>query len=692
MANNKSVKANKNLIKWTGPNGLPDFSKIKDADFGPAFKIAMKKGLKNIDAIANNKNKPTFKNTILALETGEDDLSRISAIFWNRSGAHTNETIQKLEREISPKMSRYASKISMNKKLFKRIDTLWQKRDTLGLDSEQLIVLERYWKSYVKSGAKLSTKKQKRLATINEELAGIGTNFGQNMLNDEASWSLILSEEKELAGIPDFLKSAMQAAAKERLGDKKSENKYAVTLSRSIIEPFLTFSENRELREKAFGAFAQRGEHKGKHDNRPLVKQTLVLRDEKAKLLGYKNYAELKLDNTMAKTPKAVNKLLGNVWDKALVKAKSEEDDLAKIIASEGKNHNVAPWDWRHYAEKLRQEKYDFSEAELKPYLQLENVITACFDVAERLFGLTVKEVKGVKAYHPDVRTFTVKNKKGKVVGTFLGDYFARPSKRSGAWMSAFQSQHKLADTKSGKQKPIIYNVMNFAKGEPTLLSLDDARTLFHEFGHALHGLLSNVTHPSVAGTAVSRDWVELPSQLYEHWFMVPEILSKYAKHYKTGKPMPKALLKKLKAAETFNAGFQTIEFTSSAIIDMAYHTAKKVSETSFDPMKFEAKKLKELKMPSSIIMRHRTPHFAHVFSGDGYSAGYYSYMWSEVLDADAFRAFEEIKDPFDNKLAKRLKKYVYSSGGSIDPKNAYKKFRGKLPSPQAMLQGRGLI
>lgn len=692
MANAKPTKINKNLVNWSGPNGLPNFTKIKDNDFGPAFKIAMKKGLEKINQIANNKNKATFKNTIIALETGENDLSRISAIFWNLSGAHTNETIQKLEREISPKISRYASKISMNKKLFKRIDALWQKRKKLGLDSEQLIVLERYWKSYVKSGAKLNPKKQKRLASINEKLAGLGTSFGQNMLADEASWSMILSDKEELAGIPDFLKSAMAAAAKERLGDNKSEGKFAVTLSRSIIEPFLTFSDNRELREKAFNAFAARGEHKGKHDNRPLVKQTLVLRDEKAKLLGYKNYAALKLDNTMAKTPKAVNTLLDNVWEKALVKAKNEENALAKIIAAEGKNHKVAPWDWRHYSEKLRQEKYDFSEVELKPYLQLENVITACFDVAERLFGLKLEEVKGVKAYHPDVRIFTVKNKKGKMVGTFLGDYFARPSKRSGAWMSAFQSQHKLADTKSGKQQPIIYNVMNFAKGEPTLLSLDDARTLFHEFGHALHGLLSNVTHPSVAGTAVSRDWVELPSQLYEHWFMVPEILAKYAKHYKTGKPMPKALLKKLKAAETFNAGFQTIEFTSSAIIDMAYHTYAKVSDTAFDPMEFEKKKLKELKMPNSIIMRHRTPHFAHVFSGDGYSAGYYSYMWSEVLDADAFEAFKEIKDPFDLKLAKRLKKYIYSSGGSIDPEKAYKKFRGKLPTPEAMLKGRGLI
>lgn len=687
MAKKKSAKktsVNKHLFNWKGALGLPVFEKIKDNDFEPAFDFAMKLGLAEIEAIANNKAKPTFENTIVAMEMSGRALSKLGAVFWNRSGAHTNETIQKLEREISPKLSRYSSKISMNSNLFKRIDALWKKKDKLGLDKEEQRVLERYWKGYVKSGAKLSGKKQKRLAVINEQLAGIGTNFGQNMLADEASWSLVIENKKQLAGIPDFLKSAMAEAANER----GSKGKHAVTLSRSIIEPFLTFSEDRELREKAFKAWAARGEHKGKHDNRPLVAQTLDLRSEKATLLGYKNYAELKLDNTMAKTPKAVNGLLNQVWERALDKATQEESELAGVIANEGKNHKVAPWDWRHYSEKLRKEKYDFSEAELKPYLLLDNVIIACFDVANRLFGIVIEEQKGIVAYHPDVRTFSVKDAKGKVIGTFLGDYFARASKRSGAWMSAFQGQHKLAVGKSGKQLPIIYNVMNFAKGEPTLLSLDDARTLFHEFGHALHGLLSNVTYPSVAGTAVSRDWVELPSQLYEHWFLVPEILSKYAVHYKTGKTMPKTLLKKLKAAETFNAGFQTIEFTSSALIDMAFHTAGEVK----DPMAFEAKKLKELKMPSSIIMRHRTPHFAHVFSGDGYSAGYYSYMWSEVLDADAFKAFEEVGNPFDKRLAKRLKKYVYSTGGSIDPEKAYKKYRGKMPTPDAMLEGRGLI
>lgn len=680
----KKAKSNKYLYQWNEPLGLPTFDKIKDEDFEPAFKEAIAFCLGEVKKIANNSAKPNFKNTILALEKSGKMLSRVGAIFWNKSGSNTNPVIQEVERNVSSELSKLSSKILMDKKLFKRIDALWQNREKQKLTSEELQVLENYWKRGVKAGAKLSAKKQKRLAEINQTLATTGIQFAQNMLADESSWFLIIKNEKQLKGIPDFLLSAMASAAEER-GEK---GKFAVTLSRSIIEPFLTFCEDRDLREKAFTAWSKRGEHKGKQDNRPLVKRTLELRAEKASLLGYENYAAFKLDNTMAKTPATVSELLETVWEKAQGKVSDEEAALAELIAASGKNHEVEPWDWRFYAEKLRAEKYNFSEADIKPYLQLDNVIAACFDVADRLFDLKLEEVKGIVAYHEDVRVFSVKNSKGKQVGTFLADYFARSTKRSGAWMSSFQNQHKIGSGKKKEQLPIIYNVMNFAKSDPSLLSMDDARTLFHEFGHALHGLLSNVTYPNVAGTSVSRDWVELPSQLYEHWFLVPEILSKYAIHYKTGKPMPKTLLKKLKAAVTFNSGFQTVEYTSSALVDMAFHTSDKVTE----PMKFEAKKLKSLDMPSSIIMRHRTPHFAHIFAGDGYSAGYYSYMWSEVLDADAFEAFEETGDPFDKKLAKRLKKYVYSTGGSIDPEIAYKKFRGKMPTAGAMLKGRGLI
>ncbi|CDM59585.1 MULTISPECIES: M3 family metallopeptidase [Rhizobium] len=674
------------LFEWNGLHGLPRFDALNDGDFASAFDAALAAHEKEIDEIAGNPEAPTFENTVAALEIAGDQLSRVSALFWNRAGAHTNDTIQTLERDISPKMSRHYSKIGMNAALFTRIDALWEAHESLGLSLEQTRVLERHWKGFVKSGAKLPKPEQEKLAGLNEKLAGLGTQFGQNVLADEKNWALILSDGADLDGIPEFLKDAMAASARER----GEEGKFAVTLSRSIIEPFLTFSERRDLREQAFEAWVARGENDGVTDNRGIIRDMLALRDEVAKLLGYGNFAELKLDNTMAKTPGAVNHLLRQVWAKAVKRAGEEEADIAKLIAAEGKNHEVMPWDWRHYAEKIRAQRFNFSEAELKPYLQLEKIIDACFDVAGRLFGIRAVEKKGVPAYHPDVRVFEIRDREDTLVALFLGDYFARSSKRSGAWMSSFQSQHKLP-LKDGRQGelPIIYNVCNFAKpaeGKPALLSLDDARTLFHEFGHALHGMLSNVTYPSVSGTGVSRDFVELPSQLYEHWLTVPAILKQYAVHFETGEPMPQALLDKVLAARTFNSGFNTVEFTSSALVDMAFHTRDKVE----DPMAVQAGVLSELGMPKSIVMRHASPHFQHIFSG-GYSAGYYSYMWSEVLDADAFAAFEETGDAFNREMAAKLKDNIYSVGGAIDPEDAYKAFRGKLPSPDAMLVKKGL-
>ncbi len=682
-----NLLVNPALVDWNGHHGLPRFDQVKDEDFAPGFDSALGVHDAEIEAIANNPEEPTFTNTVVALETAGDELSRVSSLFWGKAGAHTNENIQALEREIAPKMSRHYSKIGMNAALFSRIDRLWDKRKELGLTLEEERVLERHWKGFVKAGAKLAKAEQERLADINEKLAGLGAKFGQNVLGDEKSWSLKLSGEAELDGLPAFLRDAMASAARER-GEADG---YMVTLSRSIIEPFLTFSTRRDLREQAFKAWAARGQNGGETDNLGIVRETLALRAEKAKLLGYENFAAYKLDNTMAKTADAVNSLLRKVWDKARSKALEEEASLGGLIAEEGKNHEVMPWDWRHYAEKLRQRTFDFSETELKPYLQLEKIIEACFDVAERLFGIKAVEVKGVAAYHPDVRVFEVRDRDGSLKALFLGDYFARSSKRSGAWMNSLQSQHKLP-LKNGAtgELPIIYNVCNFAKpaeGKPALLSLDDARTLFHEFGHALHGMLSDVTYPSVSGTGVSRDFVELPSQLYEHWLTVPEILEKYAVHHETGKPMPKALLDKVLAARTFNAGFATVEFTSSALVDMAFHTRGAVE----DPMAVQKEVLDELGMPASIVMRHATPHFQHVFSGDGYSAGYYSYMWSEVLDADAFSAFEETGNAFDPVMARKLKNNIYSVGGSIDPEETYKAFRGKLPDPQAMLKKKGL-
>jgi peptidyl-dipeptidase Dcp len=671
------------LTAWNGPLGLPDFTRISDADFGPVFDAAFAAHEAEIEAIAGNAAEPTIENTLAALELSGQALERVASIFWCKAGANTNEAIQKLEREVSPKMSRHFSAISMNEKLFARIDALYAKRADLSLDAETLRVLEKSWKGFVRSGAKLDAEGKKRLAAINEELSSLGTGFGQNVLADERDWALFL-DECDLAGLPDFLKSAMAEAAAAR----GQEGRYAVTLSRSIYEPFTTFSERRDLREAAWRAFTLRGQNGGASDNTKVVRDMLKLRAEKAKLLGYDSFAALKLDDTMAKTPKAVHDLLDPVWKKALAKAGEDQNELERLAGEAGSNEPFAAWDWRFYQEKLRAEKFAFDEAELKPYLQLERIIAACFDVAGRLFGISFEAKTGIAAWHEDVRVFVVKNADGSERGLFLADYFARSSKRSGAWMSSLQSGYKLGEGST----PIIYNIMNFAKppkGEPALLSMDEARTLFHEFGHALHGMLTEVTWPSVSGTSVSRDFVELPSQLYEHWLTVPEVLEKHALHYRDGKPMPKALLDKMLAAQTFGAGFATVEFTASALVDMAYHARPDAPQ---EPLAFEAETLAGLDMPDTIAMRHRTPHFAHVFSGDGYSAGYYSYMWSEVLDADAFSAFEESGDPFNPELAARLRENIYSAGGSKDPEALYTAFRGKMPSPEAMMAKRGLV
>ncbi|MDN2579926.1 M3 family metallopeptidase [Aquibium sp. ELW1220] len=682
MTDLTAASATAPLVDWSGPIGLPDFAHIGDEAFAAAFDAGFAAHAAEIEAIAADPAAPTIENTLAALELAGKPLGRVSAIFWCKAGADTNDTIQALERSVSPRMARHYSAIGMNQKLFARIDELYERRAGLGLDPETERVLELTWKGFVRSGARLGDADKQRLAAINEELASLGARFGQNVLADERSWALFL-DASDLAGLPDSLRRSMAEAAASRGQD----GRYAVTLSRSIMEPFLTFSDRRDLRETAFRAFVARGENEGDNDNRGVVAGMLRLRREKARLLGYPSYAALKLDNTMAKTPDAVAELLDPVWEKALEKVAEDQAELTRIASHGGLNAALAPWDWRYYQEKLRSERYAFDAQQLKPYFQLENVIAACFDVANRLFGLTFEEKQGVAAWHPDVRVFEVKNADGTHRAVFLADYFNRPSKRSGAWMSSLRGGWSLGEGST----PIIYNVMNFArapKGEAALLSVDEAHTLFHEFGHALHGMLSEVTWPSVSGTGVSRDFVELPSQLYEHWLTVPDVLEKHARHAETGQPMPRDLMERMEASKTFGAGFATVEFAASALIDMAYHAAEEAPE---DPLAFELEMLARLKMPDAIAMRHRTPHFAHVFSGDGYSAGYYSYMWSEVLDADAFSAFEETGDPFDPSMAERLRKHIYSAGGSRDPEELYTAFRGKMPSPDAMMRKRGL-
>ena len=675
------------IFDWTGPFDLPNFQKITDADFAPAFETALSEHDADIAAIADNSEAPSFANTLVALELAGDKLSKVSSLFWNRAGTDTNDVIQALERDIAPRMSRHYSKIAMNRALFERVDSLYQKRADLGLTPEQDRLLERVWKSFIKSGAGLDETGQKRLAQVGETLASLGAQFGQNVLADERDYLMLLDNPADLLGLSDDLRAAMAAVA-EDLGHK---GQYAVTLSRSIIEPFLASSERRDLRETAFKAWIARGAKGGVTDNAALISEIIALRTEKAKLLGYDSYAAYKLDDTMAKTPEAVEELLGDVWTRAVERADIDRADLAKLIAEEGSNHDVAAWDWRYYAEKLKARRFNFSEAELKPYFPLSQMIEACFDVANRLFGVTMTERKDIAGPHKDARVFEVTGRDGKTIAMFIADYFARPSKRSGAWMSGMRSQHKLDMPDGSKGEiPIITNVMNFAKpaaAQQSLLSLNDARTLFHEFGHALHGMLSDVTYPSLSGTSVSRDFVELPSQLYEHWLTVPDILEKHARHYKTGEPIPRALLDKVLSAQTFNAGFAAVEFTASALVDMAWHTAGDKA----DPATFEAETLKKLGLPEAIVMRHASPHFLHVFSGEGYSAGYYSYMWSEVLDADAFAAFEETGDPFNAEMAEKLRTNIYSAGGSRDPADLYQAFRGRMPDATAMLEKRGL-
>lgn len=672
------------LSAWSTPFGLPPFADIRPQDYGAAFDTAMVEARADIDAIAGQADAPTFDNTIRAMEVSGEALTRVSRTFYNLTGAHTNPELQAIEREMAPKLARHGSETLLNPKLAARVFALWDQRAELDLTPEQARVLERYQLMFTRAGAGLNEAAKTRMAEISQRLATLGTQFAQNVLKDESDYQLVLETEADRAGLPDFLLAAAAAAAKER----GLEGKHVITLSRSSIEPFLQFSTNRALREEAFKAWSARGEAEGPTDNRGVIAETLALRAERARLLGYPSYAAYKLDDAMAKTPDAVRGLLTRVWAPAVERAREEAEKLAEVARAEGNNAAIAPWDWRHYAEKVRKRDHDLDETELKPYLRLDKIIEAAFDTATRLFGLHFEEKHGLPVYHPDVRVFEVSDAKGNHVGLFLGDYFARPSKRSGAWMSAFRSQHKL----DGEVRPIIVNVMNFSKGadgEPALLTFDDARTLFHEFGHGLHGLLSDVTYPMISGTSVARDFVELPSQLYEHWLSQPDVLSRFAVHYKTGEPMPKALLDKVLGAHNFNQGFATVEYTACALIDLALHEMP--DPAGIDVTAYEASALKDLGMPSEITMRHRLPHFAHAFAGEGYSSGYYSYMWSEVMDADAFSAFEETGNVFDPATAEKLYRHIYSAGGRQDPDAAYKAFRGRGPDINALLEKRGL-
>jgi len=677
------------LEDWIGPFGVPPFSRIKPGHFMPAFAHAFAEHTGEVAAVAADRAAPTFANTIDALETAGQTLTRVSNVFDLLASADTNDDILEIERELAPLEAKHWNRILMDEALFGRVDALWREREQLALTPEQARVLERYHVMFTRAGAALEPAAKARLAAVNERLASLATDFGQNVLADEQASTLELDGEADLEGLPDFVRSAARAAAAER----GVEGKYLVTTSRSSVEPFLQFSSRRDLREKIFRAWIARGDGGGATDNKAIIAEMAALRAERARLIGYPSFAHYRLDDTMAKTPPAVRALLDRVWAPARSHALANRDALQALVQAEGKNFALAPWDWRYYAEKLRKARCDVDEATIKPYFQLEQMIEAAFYTANRLFGLSFERRRDVAGWHEDVRVWEVRDRAGRHRGLFFGDYFARPSKHSGAWMTSLRDQEKLAR----EVAPIIVNVMNFPKsapGEPVLLSFDDARTLFHEFGHALHGLLSDVTYPMIAGTGVLQDWVELPSQLYEHWLERPEILTRFAVHYRTGEPMPADLLRRLIAARTFNQGCATLEYSSSALLDLDLHLRGADAQPQAQALgidAFEQTTLARLEMPPEIVMRHRPPHFTHIFGG-GYAAGYYSYLWSEVLDADAFAAFEETGDVFDPALAKKLHDHVYAAGGSRDPRELYLAFRGRMPTPDGLLKRRGLL
>ena len=674
--------ANPFFQTWTTPDGAPPFDRIRPEHFREAYARAFAEHDAEVAAMAAQPEPPDFANTIAALELSGRLLERVGSAFYLLVGAHSDAALLEIEREIAPQLARHWNRINTNEALFRRIDALMRGADGLDLDAEQKRVLERYHVTFRRAGAALGPASRARLIEIMERLATLGTAFSQHVLADEQAFALQLTDEAELTGLPAFMRETMKGEARER-----GTAGHVVTLSRSSALPFLQFSTRRDLREKVFRAFVSRGDNNGSTDNKAIIAEMVELRAERARLLGYADFAQYRLDDAMAKTPAAVRDLLQTVWAPARERALADCEALQALVQEEGGNFALAPWDWRYYAEKLRQRRCDFDEAAIKPYLTLDRMIEAAFFAAERLFGLRVEERTDVPTWHPDVRVFEVRGSDGGQIGLFFGDYFARPSKRSGAWMTSLRDQEKLA----GDIRPLVVNVCNFNKGsggEPTLLSFEDARTLFHEFGHALHGLLSSVTYPKISGTNVAADFVELPSQLYEHWLEQPDVLRRFARNYRTGAPMPEDLLRRLIAARNFDQGFATVEYVASAMVDLDLHAL--ASPGAIDATAFEREALSRIAMLEEIAMRHRLPHFGHIFAGDAYAAAYYSYMWSEVLDADAFAAFEETGDIFDPATAKRLRETIYAAGGARDPAEAYKAFRGRLPSPHALLRKRG--
>jgi peptidyl-dipeptidase Dcp len=678
------TQTNPLLAKWEGPfGGVPPFDRVQVALFKPALEAAMTEQLAEIDKIAKNPAAPDFENTITALERAGTTLDRVTTLYYVWAATMANPEFQAVQREMAPRLAAFNDQITQNEALFKRIDAVYNSPAKSKLNPEQQRVTWLYYTNFVRAGARLKPEAKTRLSEINQQLAGLFTKFSQNVLAEETDQFIVLKSEDELAGLPQSLRDAAAAAAET----KKQPGTWVIMNTRSSVDPFLTYSDRRDLREKAWRMFINRGDNGGEHDNNAIITEILQLRAERAKLLGYQTHAHWRLENSMAKTPERAMELMEAVWKPAVARVHEEVADMQALADKEGAKIKIEPWDYRYYMEKVRKAKYDLDQNEIKPYLQLEKLREGIFWVAGELFNFNFTPVTNVPVAHPDIRVWEVTDKTTKRhIGLWYFDPYARAGKRSGAWMNAYRTQERI----NGEITTIVSNNSNFVKGkpgEPVLISWDDATTMFHEFGHALHGLNSNVTYPSVSGTAVPRDYVEFPSQLLEHWLATPQVLQRFALHYQTGKPIPQELVDKIMRSATFNQGFATVEYLSAALVDMKLHLA---GDKKIDPDAFEKETLAQLGMPKEIVMRHRTPQFLHVFGSDGYSAGYYSYLWSDVITADAFGAFTEGKGPYDRDVAERLRKFVFSVGNTVYPADAYRSFRGRDPKIDALMKKRG--
>lgn len=688
MTSNTTMHNNPLLSAWTTPFGIPPFEQIAPAHFLPAFEAAMQQHWEEVDQVAASSEAPSFDNTVVAMERAGRALDRVQLVFHNLTSSNTNADLQAIEREMAPRLAAHESRILLDDRLFARIDALWQQREQLGLDAQSLRVLERYHLDFRQAGAHLQPTQRERLAAIAEELAGCYTRFSQNVLADEGDFARLLTRPEELQGLPDFVRATARAAALAR-GHAEPEA-HVITLSRSSLMPFMTFSENRPLREQLWKAWCQRGQRLADHNNLPLIRQILQLRLEKARLLGYRTSADRALADTMAGNPKAVRDLLLTVWEPARRRARQEYEDmlaLARERQPQQPPESLQAWDWHYWAEQVRQARYAIEESQIKPYLQLHRLTEAMFHVAHELFGLRFVPLSQPPRYTLALQAWEVLDEQGHV-GVFMSDNFARGNKRSGAWMSVYRGQSNLDES----IRPLVINNNNFSAppdGEPALLSLDDARTLFHEFGHGLHGLLSQCRYPRLAGTQVLRDFVEFPSQILENWLLQPQILQRFATHHQTGEPMPQTLIDKILQASRFNQGFATVEYVASALVDLALHECTDLD--ALDPEAFEQDVLHQIGMPAAIGMRHRLPHFLHLFASDSYASAYYVYMWAEVLEADGFQAFMQRGNPFDPELARKLKDHIFTQGNAVPPMQAFEAFLGRPPRVQALLEQRGL-